>query len=236
MGGIRALLLMQLVGIVEKFIHSDHLHILPQSFNRHKIARDLVIDFNMPKIVRHLRDAIRQENSERLEPVFDNVKPIGTTADMYTWYTAKPNQRTVRSHINVCVFDSSWEASDAFALENSEHVTSWVKNDHLGFEIFYSYLGGIRRYRPDFLVRLNNGINLILETKGQVTDQDQAKQKALQEWVQAVTEHGGFGKWCAHMVTEPHEINEVLAELADNAAHTSTINGASTTSNQQFTP
>ena len=37
--------------------------------------------------------------------------------------------------INRGVFDSAWEASEAFALGRHQDVTAWVKNDHLGFEI-----------------------------------------------------------------------------------------------------
>jgi hypothetical protein len=38
-----------------------------------------------------------------------------------------------KSHINVCVYDSTWEASDAFQLDESDAVAAWVKNDHLGW-------------------------------------------------------------------------------------------------------
>ena len=36
---------------------------------------------------------------------------------MTTWYTSKPCERTARSHINFCVYDSTWEASEAFELD-----------------------------------------------------------------------------------------------------------------------
>ncbi len=62
---------------------------------------------------------------------------------------------TDRSHINLCVFDSTWEASEAFDLDRSEHVAAWVKNDHLGFEILYVFKGVVRKYRPDFLDSAN---------------------------------------------------------------------------------
>jgi type III restriction enzyme len=91
------------------------------------------------------------------------------------------------------VFDSAWEASDAFVLDDSDHVAAWVKNDHLGFEVLYVYRGVVRKYRPDFLVRLTNGDMLILETKGQETEQDKVKRRYLDEWTEAVNAHGGFG-------------------------------------------
>jgi len=66
-------------------------------------------------VVQHIWEAIRCENTEKLEPVFDQDRPIRSTGDMGTWYTGKPCASTTRSHINVCVYDSAWEATEAFA-------------------------------------------------------------------------------------------------------------------------
>ena len=52
-------------------------------------------------------------------------------------------------------------------LEKNPHVAAWAKNDHLGFEILYVFDGVVRKYTPDFLVKLDNGETLVLETKGQ---------------------------------------------------------------------
>jgi hypothetical protein len=48
------------------------------------------------------------------------------------------------------VFDSTWEASEAYELDHSEHVAAWVKNDHLGFEILYTFDGIVRNTGPTF--------------------------------------------------------------------------------------
>lgn len=64
----------------------------------------------------------------------------------------EPCEHVQHSHINMCVFDSRWEASEAFELDRTPHVAAWVKNDHLGFEITYSFRGIIRKFRPDYLV------------------------------------------------------------------------------------
>jgi type III restriction enzyme len=153
---------------------------------------------------------IRQENTEYLAPVFDRDHPIRTTGDMRTWYTSKACERTRRSHINVCVYDSTWEASDAFILDDHDNVSAWVKNDHLGFEVLYVHRGVVRKYRPDFLVRLANSEMLILETKGEDTDQDRAKRRALDEWTQAINAHGGFGRWRCAVGHQPGEIRDIL--------------------------
>ena len=113
-------------------------------------------------------------------------------------------------HINLAVFDSRWEASEAFELDRSDHVRSWVKNDHLGFEITYSYRGVIHKYRPDYLVRLTNGKMLVLEIKGQDDQQQQTKREFLAEWTRAVNDHGGFGDWVGDVSRYPSDIHEIL--------------------------
>lgn len=129
---------------------------------------------------------------------------------MSTWYTGKPCERTAKSHINFAVYDSTWEASDAYVLDDGSEVASWVKNDHLGFEVLYIYRGVVRKYRPDFLVRLANGNMLVLETKGQDTEQDRVKRRFLDEWVEAVNNHAGFGRWSWDVATEPGKIRDIL--------------------------
>jgi type III restriction enzyme len=208
--GSREVLLAQLVRIVEAFIRSDRIGIVPPLFYRDELRRRLIVTLNMSKVVQHVWEAVRQENTERLVPVFDRDHPIRATGDMRTWYTGKPCERTRKSHINVCVYDSAWEASDAFVLDHSERVAAWAKNDHLGFEVQYVHNGVVRKYRPDFLVRLAGGDMLVIETKGQVTEQDRVKRRYLEEWTAAVTAHGGFGRWRAAMVSRPGEIRDLL--------------------------
>jgi len=212
--GNREVLLAQLVKLIEVFITSGKIRISPPLFYQDELNRRLIIALNMSVVVQHLWDAIRQENTVKLTPVFDREHPIRSTGEMRTWYTGKPCARTSKSHINVCVYDSTWEASDAFALDDSRHVEAWAKNDHLGFEILYIYRGVVRKYRPDFLIRLTNGRMLVLETKGQDTEQDQVKRRYLDEWIKAVNTHGGFGQWSSAVVKQPGEIQDVLIRCA----------------------
>lgn len=212
--GSREVLLAQLVRLVEQFIRSDRIRIHPPLFYQDELRRRLIITLNMSRVVQHVWEAVRQENTEKLVPVFDRDHPIRSTSEMRTWYTGKPCERTRKSHINVCVYDSTWEASDAYVLDNSEHVAAWAKNDHLGFEVLYVYRGVVRKYRPDFLARLANGDMLILETKGQETEQDRVKRRYLDEWVRAVNSHGGFGRWHWAVTRGPGEIKDVLQQLS----------------------
>jgi len=208
--GSREHLLAQVVRLVEPFIRSDKVTIVPAVLNEDELSRRLMLTLNMTRVVQHIWEAIRFENAEALAPVFDRDRPIRSTGDMAPWYTARPCEYTKRSHINFCVYDGTWEACDAFALDHHPAVAAWVKNDHLGFEILYVYRGVVRKYRPDFIVKLADGTHLILETKGEASDQDRAKWVFAREWVAAVNEHGGFGRWEADVSFAPGDVADVL--------------------------
>ena len=212
--GSRESLIAQLVKLVERFIGSDRLHVTPELFNDDQGARRLIITLNMTRVVRHIWETIRLENTATLEPVFDPQRPIRSTATMPTWYTAKPCHAADRSHINMCVYDSTWEASEAFELAHNPLIDSWVKNDHLGFEVLYVYRGVVRKYRPDFLIRFKSGKMLVLETKGQADDQSLAKRRALEEWTRAVNHQAGFGRWSSDISYNPADVRDILAKHA----------------------
>jgi type III restriction enzyme len=168
----------------------------------------------MSRIVQHLFQAIRLESAAARKLILDRERPIRATGDMLPWYSAKPCARSARSHINFCVFDSAWEASEAFALDRDPRVSAWVKNDHLGFEVHYLYQGAVHKFRPDFLIRLSNGVQLVLETKGQDTEKDRTKREFLAEWVEAVNEDGGFGRWASDVSFSPSDLLDILARHA----------------------
>ena len=136
---------------------SDLIHITPALYQQDDLRRRLTITLNMTKVVQHIWESIRFENTESRELVFDPERPIRSTTDMAPWYTGKPCEYTAHSHINMCVYDSTWEASEAFELDRNPLVESWVKNDHLGYEVLYVYRGVVRKYRPDFIIRFRSG-------------------------------------------------------------------------------
>ena len=210
--GNKEFLLAQLIGLMEAFLSSGRLKILPPLFNRDDLRRRILIILNMNKLVQHIWEAIRFENTESIIPIFDCDHPIRSTGNMQTWYTGKPCEYTKRSHINFCVFDSTWEASEAFELDRNPHVEAWVKNDHLGFEIHYIFSGVVKKYRPDFIIRLKTGKFLILETKGQDTQQDKTKREFLDEWVISVNEYGGFGLWQWAVSNDPADVAGILED------------------------
>jgi len=212
--GSKELLLSQVIANVDRFIRSPALEIEPPLFYQDDLKRRILLTLNMNKIVQHVFDRLKSDSTEALVPIFDTVKPIRSTSEMLTWYTGKPCEPTKKSHINFCVFDSTWEATEAFHIDRNRSVEAWVKNDHLGFEIVYVFRGVVRKYRPDFMIRLTNGVQLVLEVKGQDVPEAKAKHSALAEWVNAVNGHGGFGEWAWDVSFDISDVDEKLAKHA----------------------
>lgn len=204
--GNRENLLAQVIRLVERFINSSKLEIDPPLFYQDELRRRVMLTLNMQRIVQHVFERIRFDNTESLEPVFDSNKPIRSTGDMLTWFTGKPCVPASRSHINLCVADSAPEAQAAYELDHNESVAAWAKNDHLGFEVGYIFGGAFHKYRPDYLIRLVNGRMLIVEVKGQDTEKDKTKRRYLDEWVKAVNAHGGFGVWQSALALKPSDL------------------------------
>lgn len=193
--GTKFSLLGQVISLAEQYLESDRIEIVPPLYNINPLRRRIVLMMNMNKIVQNLWSFIRITQTEKLLPIFDQSKKVRSTEDMMTWYTSKPCTITRKSHISHCACDSAWEATESYRLEKNPHVAAWVKNDHLGFEIVYVFDGVVRKYTPDFIVRLTNGKTLVLETKGQETRRDIEKRKALAEWIACVNSLEEYGEW-----------------------------------------
>jgi len=161
--------------------------------------------------------------------VLDPYNPRGSTRHV-NFITSKPCWKTgaqpPRSHISHVVQDSSWEVALAQALEGHQRVLAYAKNQALGFEIPYLDGGVMRRYLPDFIVRLDAGaepLNLVLEMKGQRDESDKAKaQTARDLWVPGVNALGGYGRWAFAEFTDPYttedELKIFIAKLLDGIA------------------
>lgn len=209
--GTEDYLVFQLIRLVEAFLASDRLDI-PSLFHSDPLRRRILIALNIDLVVQHLLRYITEQNTTELVPVYDEENPIGTTAQMRTWYTTKPNYPTVKSHISHVVGDSSWEQYAANLFEKRDSVVAYAKNDHLGFQIHYLWAGSRRRFIPDFIVRLVNGTTLALEIKGTDSPQNKAKRDALGEWAKAVNSAGGFGDWAWDVAFEPTQVHDIIAK------------------------
>ncbi len=161
--------------------------------------------------------------------VLDPYNPNGSTRHV-NFITSKECWKTgaqpPRSQISHVVKDSSWEIALAQALEGHPRVLAYAKNQALGFEIPYLDGGAMRRYLPDFLVRLDASpepLHLVLEMKGQRDESDKAKaQTARDMWVPGVNALGGYGRWAFAEFTDPYttedEFKALVTKLIDGAA------------------
>ncbi len=147
--------------------------------------------------------ACTRASEGRIVAVLDPYNSRGSTRHV-NFITSKScwatGARPPKCHISHVVLDSSWEEQLALTLESHPRVLAYAKNQALGFEIPYLDGGTLRRYVPDFLVRLDDGgeepLNLVLEVKGLRGEADKAKAQTTRDlWVPGVNALGGFGRW-----------------------------------------
>ncbi|MCY4435596.1 MAG: DEAD/DEAH box helicase family protein [bacterium] len=145
---------------------------------------------------------------EILLPLFRRFDSSGSTDDV-SFLTRKVVVETERSPVNYVVLDgvkgNTWEETVAGILEDdTARVVSYVKNDHLDFDIPYVHEGRSHRYVPDFLVRLVQPEDdplprtLIIEVSGGQKSPGPTAAKAStarDQWCTAVNNEGGFGRW-----------------------------------------
>lgn len=161
------------------------------------------------------------EGQGRVKAILDPYNPAGssrhvafnTTKDVWT----TDPQKSQVSHV---VLDSEWEAELARVLEQHPRVIAYVKNQGLQFEVPYRFNAVVRRYLPDFIVRLDVGaaepLNLVLEVKGfrGVDAQIKAETMATQ-WVPGVNNLGAFGRWAFAEIRDPFAAKADFAKLVD---------------------
>jgi type III restriction enzyme len=208
--GSKEMFLIQLISIIEQFISSGKIVIQNPVFNSDESKKRILIMLNMNKVIQHIWNVIRAENTDALTPVFDRENPIRSSNDIRSWWSSKPCERFEKTHTNLVVCDSSWEYLEAKTINESSYVKSFIKNDHLNFMVFYNFQGVVRRFFPDFICKLNNGKNLIIETKGQDSEQNKTKRAYLDEWCKAINQHGGFGQWTWEVSFDPNDLQTLI--------------------------
>jgi type III restriction enzyme len=144
---------LQIIRIVERFLASDLIQVA-SVFHQEPLRKRILLAMAIDRVVGHVSQYLREANTERLEPAFDPDYPLGSTGRMRTWHTSKPCWPTTKSHISHAVFDSGWEQTALCDLNHSELVLAYAKNDHLNFWVLYVHNGAVRKYFPDYLIRL----------------------------------------------------------------------------------
>ena len=175
----------------------------------------------MDEIVSRLYNAIEPDTGSGEAPLLPRIeryRPVGSSGEVMFRTTRSVNP-TVRSHVSHVVLDSPWENSVAFRFEHptAAYVEAYVRNDHMDFTIPYEYEGAPHDYTPDYIARVarkdDSRLSVIVETHGRETEQDRAKQSALNRWARAVNHHGGFGQWASVWNTDPSTISGELQKL-----------------------
>ncbi len=206
--GNKEFLLVQIVKLVEEFMSSGKVKVIDTQDNL--LRAKMTILYNMEKVVGHVYKAITLDSVKNRNIHLNEIKPIKSTSDIRPWYTKKPAEHAIKSHINLAVYDSKWEMSTGQELERNKNVISWVKNDHIGFNIKYIYNGIIHDYWPDFLIKLKNNSTLVLEIKGIDDEQNRVKRRELETWVDVVNEDGRYGTWMWDVAFHPSKVKGVI--------------------------
>jgi type III restriction enzyme len=161
-----------------------------------------------------------------IKAVLDPFNPKGSTrhVNFSTSKTSRWQTDGRRCHINWVVLDSDWEAEFCRVAESHPRVRAYVKNHNLGFEVPYRYGGEARRYRPDFIVTVDDGrggddlLHVVVEIKG-YRREDAKEKKATMDtyWVLGVNNLEVFGRWTFVEFTDVYEVEAGFEKLVEAA-------------------
>jgi type III restriction enzyme len=178
--------------------------------------------FEDPKtIADHINRGINPHinTSEFIKPVFNYYNKFGSTKHV-SGNTSKEVFATQKSHVNFVVKDSGWEEICARTLEELDVVTSYVKNDFMGFAIPYVKEGKDKLYYTDFIARVvradGSMANLMIEVTGLNTDKAEKKWYVENRWipaVNAVKDKYGYDEW--HFIEIANDIRNIKNQLLE---------------------
>ena len=145
--------------------------------------------------------------------------PLGDTAAVHFETTLKHIHICARSELSHAACHSRLELDSARILDQHPAVAAWVRNFSLGWSLPYHFNGAWRLYEPDFVARLFNGLNVIIECKGIVDDKARATEAWTREqWMPAVEGNPQLPDdlrcWAYEVVFEADHLSGRLDELA----------------------
>lgn len=211
-------LIMQMRAIVRQWM-TAHLHLSggtqPAQLLYYNIA-DRVADRIMAAITR------AQDGGGRVVAMLDPYNREGSSRHV-SFMTSRDRYETgPRCHVNFAVIDSDWEAELCRVADRHPRVLAWIKNHNLGFEVPYTAGGEARRYRPDFILRVDDGrggddpLNLVVEIKGERDENDKDKAETMQTlWVPGVNALGTHGRWAFAEFTDVWTIASEFAAMVE---------------------
>jgi len=166
------------------------------------------------------RAAIAQGQSH-IQALLDPYNPTGSTAHVN--FTTSKTERWAASashcHLNWLIMDSAWEAEFCRAAEAHPQVCAYVKNHNLGFEVPYLLGAEARHYRPDFILRIDDGradddlLNLVVEVKGYRGEDAKDKRAAMEtRWLPGVNHLRRYGRWAFAEFTDVFAMQQDFAD------------------------
>lgn len=162
------------------------------------------------------RANLAQGNSQ-IQAVLDPYNPVGSTAhvNFTTSKTDRWEASAQHCHLNWLIMDSDWEAEFCRAAEAHLQVRSYVKNHNLGFEVPYLMGAETHRYRPDFILKVDDGhgpddlLNLVVEIKGYRGEDAKDKKAAMEtRWLQGVNNARQYGRWAFAEFTDVYAMQK----------------------------
>lgn len=211
---VNAGLVMQMRTIVRKWMN-NHL-VVKGSTQPAQLLYYAIADRVADRIMAAITQA--QEGGGRVLAMLDPYNREGSSRSV-SFMTSKDRYETgERCHVNYAVIDSDWEAEFCRVADSHRRVLAWVKNHNLGFEVPYTAGGEARRYRPDFILRLDDGqgadnpLNLVVEIKGERDEDDKDKALTMSTlWVPGVNNLGTQGRWAYAEFTDVWTIKTEFA-------------------------
>lgn len=126
------------------------------------------------------------------------------------WDTSGP---PIKNPVNWVILDSEWESEFCRVAESHPRVIAYTKNHNLGLEVPYRYGSETRKYRPDFIVLVDDGrgsddlLNLVVEIKGYRREDAKEKKSAMDTyWIPGVNHLGTYGRWAFAEFTDVYRI------------------------------
>ena len=108
--------------------------------------------------------------------------------------------------------------------EAHPRVLAYTKNHNLGFEVPYRHGSEMRRYRPDFIVLVDDGrgredpLHLVVEIKGYRGEDAKEKKDTMDTyWVPGVNHLGAHGRWAFAEFVEVYRIEQDFAQKVAEA-------------------
>ena len=150
-----------------------------------------------------------------IKAMLDAYNPSGSTAHVRfnTSKTERWQTSPQHCHLNWVILDSQWEAEFCRVAERHPRVLAYVKNHNLGLEVPYRLGSSPRKYRPDFVVLVDDGhgpadpLHLVVEIKG-YRGEDAVEKKSTMDtyWVPGVNHLRSHGRWAFAEFTQLFQI------------------------------